>query len=336
MANEEHLKILKRGVHVWNKWREEHPAIQVDLRYADLCGADLRKMDFGGSRLRTRDYFSANPNGADFWRVNLSEANLTEADFYNASFGDADLSRATLRSAGLIATRFRGVKLSGADLTDTRIGYTIFDRVDLSEVKGLETVAHDGPSDVSISTIYQSKGQIPEAFLRDTGVPQTFITYVHSLVGSPFDSCFISYSSKDQEFAERLHADLQRNEVRCWFALRDLKIGDRFRERIDEAIHLHDKLLIVLSENSVASLWVEKEIETAFEEERQQNRIVLFPIRLDDAVMETKQAWAADIRRARHIGDFRDWKNHNSYKRAFDRLLRDLHAKNKAESATQK
>jgi hypothetical protein len=55
-------------------------------------------------------------------------------------------------------------------------------------------------------------------------------------------------------------------------------------------------------------------------------RTILFPIRLDDTVMETDQAWAADIRRTRHIGDFRDWKNHDSYKKAFDRLLRDLKA----------
>jgi hypothetical protein len=36
---------------------------------------------------------------------------------------------------------------------------------------------------------------------------------------------------------------------------------------------------------------------------------VLFPIRLDNGVMETDEAWAADIRRTRHIGDFSEWKN---------------------------
>jgi TIR domain len=109
-----------------------------------------------------------------------------------------------------------------------------------------------------------------------------------------------------------------------------MKIGDKIRVRIDESIHKYDKLLLVLSENSVASDWVEKEVETAFEKERQQHKTVLFPIRLDDTVMHTTQAWAADIRRTRHIGDFRSWKNHDDYKKAFDRLLRDL----KAESQT--
>jgi hypothetical protein len=141
-----------------------------------------------------------------------------------------------------------------------------------------------------------------------------------------FYSCFISYSSKDQEFAERLHADLRSKNVRCWFAPEDLKIGDKLRPSFDEAIRIHDKLMVLLSEHSVSSPWVEKEVETAFEKERREKRTVLFPIRLDDAVMETNEAWAADIRRGRHIGNFRDWKNHDSYKKAFERLLRDLKA----------
>ncbi len=43
MANQEHLAILKQGVAVWNKWREEYLEIQPDLRDANLTGAYLRK-----------------------------------------------------------------------------------------------------------------------------------------------------------------------------------------------------------------------------------------------------------------------------------------------------
>ena len=53
---------------------------------------------------------------------------------------------------------------------------------------------------------------------------------------------------------------------------------------------------------------------------------VLFPIRLDEAVMETDEAWAAKIRRTRDIGDFSRWKDHYAYQQVFDRLLRDLKA----------
>lgn len=76
----------------------------------------------------------------------------------------------------------------------------------------------------------------------------------------------------------------------------------------------YDKLLLVLSEDSIRSPWVENEVEAASERERQQNKPVLFPIRLDDAVMDSSHAWAATIPRERHIGDFCDWKNADAFK----------------------
>ena len=163
-------------------------------------------------------------------------------------------------------------------------------------------------------------------FLRGVGLSDELIAFYRATFGKAieFYSCFISYSSKDDEFAKRLHADLQDNGVRCWFAPEDMKIGERIRHGIDEAIRVHDKLLLILSQHSVQSPWVATEVETAFERERRQNRPVLFPIRLDDAVMRTRKAWAAEIRRTRNIGDFTRWKEHDAYQQALERLLRDL------------
>jgi hypothetical protein len=182
---------------------------------------------------------------------------------------------------------------------------------------------------IGIDTIYRSQGKIPEVFLRNAGVPDSFIEYMRSLVGKPVDyySCFISYSSRDQEFAERLHVDLQSKGVRCWFAPEDMEIGDRIRPRIEESIRLYDKLLIVLSEHSIASNWVAYEVERALNKEPQGVPNVLFPIRVDDAVMESNASWADDIKSTRHIGDFTCWRNHDDYQKAFDRLLRALKAK---------
>jgi hypothetical protein len=210
---------------------------------------------------------------------------------------------------------------------------TIFGNVDLSEAKGLDTVIHAGPSTIGIDSIFRSKGRIPEIFLVRAGVPEGIINYMKSLVVNPIEyySCFISYSSKDEAFAKLLYSDLQTEYVRCFFAPEDLKIGEMFRPKIDEAIRSHDKLLLVLSQSSVDSEWVETEVESAFERERKERRTVLFPIRLDNAVMETDEAWAADIRRRRHIGDFSEWKNHDSYQERFARLLRDLKAEDKAD-----
>jgi hypothetical protein len=112
--------------------------------------------------------------------------------------------------------------------------------------------------------------------------------------------------------------------VRCWFAPEDLKIGDKFQERIEESILRCEKLLVVLSTDSVNSPWVEREVQAAVEKELRQNTIVLFPVRLDDAIMDCSHAWASDIRRTRRIGDFRKWKDNDSFQKSLDRLLRDL------------
>lgn len=329
MANEEHLKILKQDMAIWNQWRENHPEIRPSLRGADLHAADLRFAD-----LSDADLVEANLHWADLVEANLKRANLSNANLNGANLSNADLRGTNFFGAILFGADIIEAKLAKADLSEAGIGLTHFNDVDLSEVRGLLTVHHGAPSSIGIDTIYRSQGNIPEIFLRGCGVSDDFIALIKALAGSiQFYSCFISYASKDQEFADRLHADLQSTGVRCWFAKENLKTGDKLRPSFDDAIRIHDKLMVVLSEHSIKSPWVEKEVETAFEKERQQNRIVLFPIRLDDAVMKTQQAWAADIRRTRHIGDFRDWKNHNSYKEEFDRLLRDLRAEGSSSSA---
>jgi hypothetical protein len=66
-------------------------------------------------------------------------------------------------------------------------------------------------------------------------------------------------------------------------------------------------------------------VETAYEKEHKQNKLVLVPVRLDDTVLQTQEAWAADIRRMRHIGDFHQWKRRGEYQKAFKRFLHDLH-----------
>jgi hypothetical protein len=98
------------------------------------------------------------------------------------------------------------------------------------------------------------------------------------------------------------------------------------RQRIDDEIKGHDKLLLILSEHSVQSDWVRDEVEACLERERREHRRILFPIRLDEAVMSTEEARAANIRRQINIGDFRAWSNDEAYQRSLQRLLRDLRA----------
>ena len=318
MSNQEHVDILKQGVEVWNQWRSDYPEIQPNLRSADLRSADL---------------IQANLTSADLLGADLCNADLHDADLIQANLVQVNLASANLRNANLIGADLIDVDLIDTNFIDATVGWTVFGNVDLSTTKGLETIQHEGPSTIGVDTFYRSQGNIPEEFLRGAGVDDTFIAYIRSFVGKPIDyySCFISYSSRDKAFAKRLYADLQSNNVRCWFAPHDLKTGDRYRDRIDESIRLYDKLLLILSKHAVTSSWVEQEVETALEKERDlreqgTQRTVLFPVKLDDTVMQTTTAWAANLRRIWHIGDFCQWKDDDQYQKALSRLLRDLKA----------
>ena len=106
---------------------------------------------------------------------------------------------------------------------------------------------------------------------------------------------------------------------------RNPPIRSEFRRPAQYASLLRPTVLI-LSEYSIKSDWVEDEVTKGFEEERKRGQTVLFPIRLDDAVIDTDEAWAAKLR-ARHIGDFTRWKEHDEYQKSFARVLRDLTVK---------
>ncbi len=295
-----------------------------------LTNADLTNADFLNAILFGSDFRGAHLNGAKLTNADLGGAHLDSANLSHANFTQADLTFADLRFANFQSANLHNTVLIHADLSNAEFDRTVVGNVYLGTTNGLEMARHNGPSSIGIDTIVRSDGKIPEIFLRGAGVPSSIIEAIPSLLGSlkPIDhySCFISYSSKDDAFARRLYADLQSQNVRCWFAPEDLKWGDKIRTGIDEAIRIHDKLLLVLSGNSVESAWVEKEVETAFDKEAKSGKLVLFPVRLDDAVMETGQAWTADIRRMRNIGDFTGWKDHDAYQKAFERLMRDLKA----------
>jgi hypothetical protein len=132
---------------------------------------------------------------------------------------------------------------------------TVLTDVDLAAVIGLNRVLHSGPSSLGLDTIYKSEGRLDELFLRGVGVQDAFIAYLPSLVRQAiqFYSCFISYSTQDQELADRLFADLQVKGVRCWFAPHHMSGGKKVHEQIDEAIRLHERLLLILSQASLES-----------------------------------------------------------------------------------
>jgi hypothetical protein len=285
--------------------------IQADLSEADLSNADLRYANLNLTNLRNADLRETDLRGAQ-----LIEADLSYAMLCHANLQDVDLTNACLR----------GTVLDQADMTNAHMHDTALSALDLRSVRGLDTVKHIGPSSLGSDTLLRSAGKIPVAFLRGVGLPDSFITYVRSLVTTPIThtTCFINYVRHDEHFARQLYTDLQANGIRCWFALEEHKNGDKVRSSTVDSVCLHDKLLLILSRHSITNQSIEQKVEIALARERKEHRSVLFPIRLDEAVMDINTGWPTLIRHTRHIGDFTQWKINNDYQKAFNRLLRNL------------
>ena len=119
--------------------------------------------------------------------------------------------------------------------------------------------------------------------------------------------------------------------------------GKKVHEQIDEAIRVHDKVLLILSQASMESEWVKTEISKARKREIKEDKRVLFPISL--CSFEALRDWecfdsdtgkdsAREIREF-FIPDFSNWKDHDSFKLNFDRMLEDLQGKQSSASGRE-
>jgi uncharacterized protein YjbI with pentapeptide repeats len=320
----EHIALLDRGIESWNIWRLSNPSILPNLSRANL-----------------RDKYLS---GFDLSRANLTDADLSDTDLVGADLSGANLSGGVLARTNLFKANLTGVNLSKtmiikAHLSQARLenaifGETVVALTDLSEAIGLDTIRHESNSEMGSSVFTKPGHLLPLQFLRGAGIAEQLITFLPTLSegGIEFYSCFISYATADQEFVERLFADLQASGVRCWFAPHDMKGGRKIQDQIDQAIRVYDRTLLVLSDASLRSSWVNTEVIKARKREVESQRRVLFPVRLMS--FEKLRDWeifdadsgkdsAREIREY-FIPDFSRWKDNDSYREAFGRLLRDL------------
>lgn len=76
-------------------------------------------------------------------------------------------------------------------------------------------------------------------------------------------SVFISYSSKDQGFANKVIRLLEKMGVSYWKAPEMIPAGSSYAREIPRAIRECGVFLLILSKDSQESIWVEKEVDSA-------------------------------------------------------------------------
>jgi hypothetical protein len=158
--------------------------VDADLREANLSEADLYDARCSVAILERANLSHTCLSHASFSDANLRQANLRDADLSFANLFHAFLGEADLRETDLAQTNFTWAILHRANLQEAHLSHTLFGDVDLSEVKGLETVKHWRPSIIDIRTLARSSGRLPERFLREAGIDPALIPSLLALFHS--------------------------------------------------------------------------------------------------------------------------------------------------------
>ena len=364
MANKEHLAILmeameKDDIEIWNQLNTYLSNVEytgANLSNTTLIGKNLiggnfdgvnftntnlssSIMDYGkliSTEMNSSNLSHAKLSNADMALANLENANLTNTDLNQANLYITNLTNATLKETNLVGTVFTQTTLKKSNFENAICGNTTFANLDLSEVRNLDKVRHSGPSTVGIDTLYKSGGNIPEIFLRGCGVPDNMIAYAKSLVDKPIDyySCFISYSTANEDFAELLYNTLQGAGIRCWYAPEQLLPGQRIDDGIHRGIQYWDKVLFCASKSSLTEKWwVDFEVDKAFKKSRDLQRErgeqvgVLIPLNLDGYMFsdEYKNHPRASQFETTLAADFVGWKNDmDKFNREVKRVIKAL------------
>ncbi|EJD5900457.1 toll/interleukin-1 receptor domain-containing protein [Escherichia coli] len=93
-------------------------------------------------------------------------------------------------------------------------------------------------------------------------------------------SIFLSHNSADKPFVRRLAQSLQSQGHVVWLDEAEINIGDSLIEKIREGLDKVDYVAVVLSQNSIASTWVQRELDISSNREIAEKRVILLPLML--------------------------------------------------------
>ncbi len=313
---------------------------------ANAEGANLKKAKLAVSNLRQCDLRGTVLEGADLRGVGLYRADLGGAGLVGATLTGADVRKAKFVAADLRGVTFQEVKAEEADFSRSIMGRTTIVDSNLSRAIGLETVVHYSSSNLGLEVLEKSGGRFPGSFLRGCGLSDWVIEssmlydpclteseridlayrIVRILGESPIaiNSLFVSYNREDNDFVDAIGKALDGKRVRYWRDANDALAG-KLESQVDRAMRLNPTVLLVLSENSVESDWVEWEVEKARELEKELKRDVLCPIALDRAWEDC--GWDGRLMKQvkkYNILDFSRWRELEEFEKQFQKLIDGL------------
>jgi uncharacterized protein YjbI with pentapeptide repeats len=264
----------------------------------------------------------------DFSHASLVVLQLDDCRFVSCHWQGARILDAIFRNVAAHDSNLREVEFSGTQFRDVTIARCVLDHVHLAGVSFMRTPVGafceaDGvritpPLNVdweSMCLSIRSPGL--ERLLLNAQIPEVVVTYTIDCARAldPAEmfnlmlSTFISYGAPDVVFARRLRDALQANGVRTFLFETDAIPGERLHRVMHDAVHTHDRVILICSEQSLLRPGVRNEIEqTLAREARDGGSSYLLPVAIDDHIYLWKsqpEDLAVQVR-DRVVADFRN------------------------------
>ena len=112
---------------------------------------------------------------------------------------------------------------------------------------------------------------------------------------------FLSHTSADRSFVERLGVDLKKAGIGVWFDAWDVKVGDSIVDEVNKALSINDYFIIVLSPRAVESEWVRRELNASLMRSLSSKKIKVLPVLLQRCAVPTI---IADLKYADFTSDY--------------------------------
>lgn len=127
-------------------------------------------------------------------------------------------------------------------------------------------------------------------------------------------SVFLSHSNKDKRFVRALAHRLKKEGIRVWLDEAEMKVGESLIEKLGQALASVDFLVVVLSQASIESVWVQKEVEIAMSQEMKSRKVKVLPILKETVVLPSFLEGKIYL----------DFRNKGMRAKSVDKLVRDI------------
>ncbi|GJL76826.1 toll/interleukin-1 receptor domain-containing protein [Nitrosomonas sp.] len=309
MDNQKSVELLCAGVSKWNQYRDDTMDLShLEIRNADLSGADFSATNFDGTRLLNVNISSCDLTRARFNGVTATLVDFSESDFNDAEIKGTDLNKCCLNKATLnriesYLWKNRHTSFVGAELAPIKLSHAHFYNCDFSECK-----FHGD----SIEATDIKRGQIDaelELYLANKGVnfelvrqPNTDDWIDWKTMHIPVDSkefgviiynyeaywitenrwdVFISYQTAQKNLASSLADEIKMKGLKVWFDSATLAANDSLLQSINAGLNACPFGVVILSEEYFGRKWTEYELKKLLSK---QMIIILHKIQPDKAI----------------------------------------------------